>query len=1019
MNRLFFALLGFVLIPHVVWSQKIKVIYSDGRTTNHIVYMTISNEGSKAQTVELPAGQIETGGDYQDLLMPTPTQVTIPGNSSKTIEVPIFCTDVWLPEPPNGTPLPAPDQWDTRSPLLPILEKIDRAITTLQQSNAIETPLSNKPELERAILKQQTLWVYTAPANRPYTMGDICLNLRRHIESAIGTPINNLTASEKASIDLGIAQITHAVAQVGRAAGGTAFAVPPLPVTATQLRKTPESAKTAAPGTVIAKGTGTGRTTGHIGDIFVVNPTNEPITVYFGPNPSGSPVYIPGDGQYQPYIVPSLAPVMVGPGETKTIPVQGYCTDVRTPPVPAGGDMPPISQWVGLPGLPTTAGPGAVMAPLSSALPLADAVRLLDQSRGMTLPPFYRTEPCSDVLVHYPIRATIPGTDQPIAFPIDPVQYPALSVPLLVDAIQRIQVVYESLKKRGEIVTPFSGNPEKEREAVIQQSFWLYTAALTGNDYKKTDFRGNTIRQFEENTGKDFHKIPQPQQDQLDKGVDDFWGSFEAVGAEAKILTRPVETPVEPTPKVEDIWEKIIDDKSVLVTDPTQESEPPAEQVSKCRFSLQQSSRPEYDIDIDISESAVDPGKIADAKTFLEGRIQEIAKAEAGGEYQMIEPLATTYTLWAINHIGGYAKAVSKSLVANRYGRWVDFINNTEKISAHSSGVRKVTLSGRNDEECQTTIVGTGVVFLTAHTVAFDPSASNIDLLRGINFVGKVAIEVLKAYATGGASLSKATRARKAIKEVLEGVKEDVITEKVGEMLEGEGVMSEEDFTKMVDWAKAIDDDELQEKVLTELAEAMGIDTKWLTFDLEPADFAPVASDTYCKIKGKVDLMVGAKTGAINAKSSVKYQRENLDQDPEEVMHGGGTHCPPPLILSDVKPASLTITLQGEADAEAQAQGNGMAQGYLSSGVTLVLVGICQCKGTWEYEFHLENGFFNGKPSDSEINMMKIRQGVLETQLAEYVEGFNQLKKAPNPGEVQKDLERIMSKWAKEYVCKD
>ena len=51
--------------------------------------------------------------------------------------------------------------------------------------------------------------------------------------------------------------------------------------------------------------------------------------------------------------------------------------------------------------------------------------------------------------------------------------------------------------------------------------------------------------------------------------------------------------------------------------------------------------------------------------------------------------------------------------------------------------------------------------------------------------------------------------------------------------------------------------------------------------------------------------------------------------------------------------------------------------------------------------------------------MMQIRQGVLETQLAEYVEGFNQLKQAPNPGEVQKDLERIMSKWAKEYACKD
>ncbi|MDV7395578.1 hypothetical protein RZS08_29590, partial [Arthrospira platensis SPKY1] len=121
-----------------------------------------------------------------------------------------------------------------------------------------------------------------------------------------------------------------------------------------------------------------------------------------------------------------------------------------------------------------------------------------------------------------------------------------------------------------------------------------------------------------------------------------------------------------------------------------------------------------------------------------------------------------------------------------------------------------------------------------------------------INFVGKLAIEVVKAYATGGKSLTRSARAKNAIKDVIESTAKDFVTDRAKEILDDEGVMSDSEFEDLVDWIKTIQGDGLEDKIMEELGNALGIDPKWLTFDVEPADFAPVASDTYAKIKGNV-----------------------------------------------------------------------------------------------------------------------------------------------------------------------
>lgn len=250
------------------------------------------------------------------------------------------------------------------------------------------------------------------------------------------------------------------------------------------------------PNDVVATVTGTGRTTGHIATVSLYNPTDRPLSFEI------PACYIPSSGQYQPYIVPSPTPVTVQPHTTANIPVRGFCADIHTPPVPSGSPMPPVQDWIPAGSLPAGWSPstanGWKPAPGSSAL--------------------------------------IPGTDRPLGHTIDLGKNPAAAAPILLDAVARIAAAYDGLKNAGIVTTPFSSNPEREREAVIQQTFWIYAAELTGENYEVEDFSKNTIKQFEASTGQKFNAAPPATRENVEQGVNDFWVSFEAVGVEAKVL---------------------------------------------------------------------------------------------------------------------------------------------------------------------------------------------------------------------------------------------------------------------------------------------------------------------------------------------------------------------------------------------------------------------------------------------------------------------------------------------------
>ena len=248
---------------------------------------------------------------------------------------------------------------------------------------------------------------------------------------------------------------------------------------------------------LVCSAKGTGQTTGHVADLTLYNPTNNPVTTDVGS------LLIPSGGQYQPYIVPNVVTVTVPAHSTTNVPVQGFCADIFSPPVPSGETMPSVNDWV---------------------------------SVAQSLPSGWAPSSANGWKPAVSSAALIPGTDRPLGHTIDPKKYPTEAATVLLDALVRITEAYDNLKNEGAITTPFSGNPEKEREAVIQQTFWKYTADLTGKEYKMDDFSQNTIKQYEAGTGQKLSAAPPAVKENLNKGVADFWNTFEAVGVEAKVL---------------------------------------------------------------------------------------------------------------------------------------------------------------------------------------------------------------------------------------------------------------------------------------------------------------------------------------------------------------------------------------------------------------------------------------------------------------------------------------------------
>lgn len=244
--------------------------------------------------------------------------------------------------------------------------------------------------------------------------------------------------------------------------------------------------------------TGTNQTTDQVANLSVHNPTDSPAQVYI-------PIcYIPSDGKYQSYVITSEVAITVGANETMSIPLHGYCADIYKPAAPLGLEMPDISTWI-----------------------------FEDENYLETIPLDKITDP--DLVDSKPgdIRPLVPGTEMPITANINAIDEPELFAQLSIAAFKNLKEA--SLNLQDELKTI-------DTKAIIQQSGWIYTAALTGNDYKIEQLKENGRQQFEASTGKKLKNAPDAVKEEFEEGVQNLWDNFKLVGQEAKVLEVTPET---------------------------------------------------------------------------------------------------------------------------------------------------------------------------------------------------------------------------------------------------------------------------------------------------------------------------------------------------------------------------------------------------------------------------------------------------------------------------------------------
>jgi hypothetical protein len=418
------------------------------------------------------------------------------------------------------------------------------------------------------------------------------------------------------------------------------------------------------PGVTVGIPVSTGRTTGTIAEVEVRN--DGPETIFF----PDRPVLIPSSEGNQGYVVPRgwSRGTPVPPGETETVPLDGYCTDVDKPPVSSGESLPDPSEW---------------SVPSDPSRPFPE-----------------------------------PGSSD--FFDEDPeVQ--------VIGGVESIIRVTEELQESGELETPFSSNPERERETVNQQTIWIYTSEREGKPYTREDFAERLEDQYEERTGTPIEEAPEEDQERLESGIDEFWDAFELVGERAKVLERDDET-----------------------SPPTETPEEPPCEISQSMEHSQAGS------DFKMSDSYKDEAKRANLREWF-GELPEVADTTQGGTFETSKYPASAWAVAGRDFIGGYCNAVAKHIFAES-GGGSDWVWSTEllEVEAKSNGNHTVTVRPPSGTECETLVVGSGGGVVEAWSNTIDPIAEHRNLLTALRIVTAVAVGIATAPLSVPASIAAA-----------------------------------------------------------------------------------------------------------------------------------------------------------------------------------------------------------------------------------------------------------------------
>jgi len=298
-----------------------------------------------------------------------------------------------------------------------------------------------------------------------------------------------------------------------------AAALPPVVVNTTAPESLPKG--------VGLELTGTGETTGTIGHIRVTNLSLRPVYVYLPPS------FIPPERGFQGYVAPEPTRATVPPGREEEIPIHGYCIDIGVEPVPRGSPLP--ASFYGADGRPSF-GPGD--GPASGKPVFGDPARERNFPKTRRPLPVPTYPYVSDIFPPL-LERSDPGY-RDIKAPVHNDGDPAELAKLLIPINQEIARAYDRLKEEERIVNPIPMGEEEERDAFIQQTFWLTTGVMREEDpYTVEDLEERMTEQLEEKLGRPVEELPEENQEELKEGIGDIFESMVLVGAEAKVLRDP------------------------------------------------------------------------------------------------------------------------------------------------------------------------------------------------------------------------------------------------------------------------------------------------------------------------------------------------------------------------------------------------------------------------------------------------------------------------------------------------
>ncbi len=748
--------------------------------------------------------------------------------------------------------------------------------------------------------------------------------------------------------------------------------------------------------------TGTGQTTWHIANMSIHNTTDGPVML------AQEIFYIASDGSNQSYVGWPEGSVVILPGQRIVVPVYGYCADVHTPPVRNGEPMPSRTSWIPVGSMPTTTGGGETLTvrvneiqPVPSFTP-ADIPGI---TSGDEYQPSRYPETGKTVI-------TWPGTAIPVGGTLRPGSRPQVIASVLVPTLKAIETAAALILADKRYPTPFSADSLREFTSVVQQTFWIFTGALSGDEYQEDDFREKVYDQFQTNTQTNVRSLPEDQRKELDQGIAQFWNSFSATGVEAKVLKKPESDPVHKYP----ISTQTLKDTCIL----SEEIDPGKEMLDYAIANTGTKEKNEKVREAFRKAIAEAAGMVAPGN-----RVDSI---DVG--FTTPEMPASAWSLYFPHIVAGRANATAMAIDVKDP---LKSAFTTEPLTTKANGAFSAVLTHQTGPECTSVLVGVNLAKLRAAS-GLNASLGNIEALRVINFIGEVAIDIV--IQRGKGTLKKLGKYFKdklkdmAKDQAKEFVKEEM--KRIADQLKGK---SEEEAEKTMDellekmksgeLEKEEQAEEAEDELLDVLADVL-IDgeefnpAEKITDDLKdkvdsPIDWSPIQTNTYAIAEGSLEVFIDDVKALAKTGSGVRYKRKGLE-DKEEAEKGGGVFCKE-AVVSKTTSGTITAKTTGKVETRAGATGegifstgHGIATATLESFNGIYVIAICICPAGVFYENFLSVTGFSNEPDMTDI-WTRVFENLLNDvrdQVGEDSKQWPGMVKKAMPADYPKSLEKKM-----------